>query len=241
MGENGAEVELSVPSRPRDPSSLLMAIAMSGATCLLLGLAISLLEVPRAQRRVSGPRNTQELDVQLETVAALPPSPLISAAVPTPATIVTARAKPVPNVLHTTALVLTEPQAGDADSTADNASVTTPGDTHGSGGGPTTPAPPEPELEIIPFGPGMTPPRQLHGPSPAYTAQALASRVQGKTLIRCVIEAAGSVRDCRVIKPLPILDEATCHALLASRFAPATFRGRAVSVSYLFTFDFKLP
>ena len=94
---------------------------------------------------------------------------------------------------------------------------------------------------VIPFGQGMTRPTQIAGTQPQYNAQAIAARVEGKVLVRCVITVEGTVRDCKVIKGVPMLDEITLAALRSSRFTPITYRGKPESVEYLFTFNFKLP
>jgi protein TonB len=116
------------------------------------------------------------------------------------------------------------------------------GHAHGQGDrARATSEPATPPAEVLPFGDGMTRPRLLAGRQPAYTTQALAARVEGKLIIRCVITERGDARDCRIVKPLPLLDRAAVQALVESRFAPATFRGQSVAVNYLFTFDFELP
>ena len=93
----------------------------------------------------------------------------------------------------------------------------------------------------IPFGQGMTRPEQIGGSPPQYTREAIAARVEGKVLVRCVITVEGSIRDCKIIKGVPILDEISLAALRSSRFTPVTYRGKPESVQYLFTFNFKLP
>jgi protein TonB len=93
----------------------------------------------------------------------------------------------------------------------------------------------------LPFGLGMTRPVQTSGSAPAYTREAIAARVEGKVIVRCVINVRGAVQDCKVIKGVPMLDTISVSALLASRFTPVTYQGRAEAVQYLFTFNFKLP
>jgi len=94
---------------------------------------------------------------------------------------------------------------------------------------------------VLPFGAGMTRPQQIAGGPPGYTPQAIAARVEGKLLVRCVITASGEVQNCNVIKGLPMLDQAVLDSLRKSRFTPVTLQGRPVAVQYLFTFNFKLP
>jgi protein TonB len=95
--------------------------------------------------------------------------------------------------------------------------------------------------QVLPFGPGMTRPVQIGGAAPSYTREALAARVEGKVLVRCVITATGEVTQCQVIKGLPMLTDVVLASLRSSRFTPVHYRGVAQAIQYLFTFNFKLP
>jgi periplasmic protein TonB len=93
----------------------------------------------------------------------------------------------------------------------------------------------------LPFGLGMTRPTQIAGEPPQYSREALAARVQGKVLVKCVITVQGAIQDCKVIKGVPMLDQITLESLRKSRFTPVMYQGRPEAVQYLFTFNFKLP
>jgi protein TonB len=95
--------------------------------------------------------------------------------------------------------------------------------------------------QVLPFGPGMTRPVQIGGAPPTYTREALAARVEGKVLVRCVISIAGEVTNCQVIKGVPMLTDVVLASLRASRFTPVHYRGVPQAIQYLFTFNFKLP
>ncbi|MEO8181000.1 MAG: energy transducer TonB [Deltaproteobacteria bacterium] len=95
--------------------------------------------------------------------------------------------------------------------------------------------------QILPFGPGMTRPRQISGRKPEYTRQAIAARVQGKVLARCVITSTGAVEDCQLIKGVPLLTDIVLDRLHESRFEPVTYQGRPRSIRYVFTYNFELP
>jgi len=154
-----------------------------------------------------------------------------------------------PREAHTELVAATAPVADAPLSTATASdSVDSPvssassrsGDANGSVTAPLPLIPPKTDV-TLPFGPGMTPPRRLSGEEPKYTAQALAARIEGKVIVRCVLTTTGAVRSCRVVEPLAELDGAAVRALEASRFTPVTFQGRPTAVTYLFTFDFRLP
>ncbi|WP_375769490.1 energy transducer TonB [Archangium gephyra] len=88
--------------------------------------------------------------------------------------------------------------------------------------------------DVLPFGAGMTRPEKLEGPPPAYTVNALAARVQGLMVVKCVITQTGWVTRCRIIKPLPLLTDAVLMSLYQQRYTPVTFQGRPVQVDYTF-------
>jgi periplasmic protein TonB len=102
------------------------------------------------------------------------------------------------------------------------------------------PPPPPPTNAVIPFGAGMERPRLMAGSPPGYSKQARAASVEGTVLVKCVITTSGSLRDCRIIKGLPFLDEQVLDALASQRYTPVTFQGRPVDVEYVLTFKFKL-
>lgn len=95
--------------------------------------------------------------------------------------------------------------------------------------------------QVLPFGPGMTRPRQIAGGTPSYSREALAARVEGKVLVRCVIQTSGEVQDCQVLKGVPMLTDVVLASLRTSRFSPVIYRGVPQAIQYLFTFNFKLP
>jgi protein TonB len=60
-------------------------------------------------------------------------------------------------------------------------------------------------------------------------------------LIHCVITVEGEVRDCRVLRGLPFMDEAAVEALQRRRYRPATRNGQPVEVVYPFRIHLRLP
>jgi len=100
----------------------------------------------------------------------------------------------------------------------------------------------EPPRGVVPFGEGMSRPVMMHpGRTTTYTREAIAARVEGVSIVRCVITAEGSVERCKVIKPLPFMDEAVVEHLQSQRFQPVTYQGHPVSVGYNFSVRLTLP
>ncbi|WP_164017149.1 energy transducer TonB [Pyxidicoccus trucidator] len=122
---------------------------------------------------------------------------------------------------------------GDENSTAIGVPLI-PGLTGGTGQGGTG-------TEVLQFGQGMTPPVLMGGTPIDYTPAARAARVEGTLIAKCVVTVEGRVRDCRLIKGLPHMDESVVDALESRRYRPVTYQGRAVSVSYVFTVRLSLP
>jgi TonB family protein len=95
--------------------------------------------------------------------------------------------------------------------------------------------------DTLPFGAGMTRPERLSGPIPQYTKEALEKRSEGLMIVKCIITREGEVRNCRIVKPLPFMEEAVLDALYQSRYKPVTLEGKPVQVDYTFNIRLSLP
>ncbi|XXF80757.1 energy transducer TonB [Myxococcaceae bacterium GXIMD 01537] len=95
--------------------------------------------------------------------------------------------------------------------------------------------------DVLAFGDGMSPPKLLSNPGIELPREALVARVEGTVVAKCVITLEGEVDGCRIIKGLPLVDEAVRAALESRRYSPVTFQGRAVSVSYSFNIHIRQP
>jgi len=93
----------------------------------------------------------------------------------------------------------------------------------------------------LPYGEGMSRPEQLDGKEIAYTREALAARIQGTMLVKCTITKAGRVENCRVLKPLPHMEQAVLEALTSRVYKPILYQGQAVAVDYVFNLKLALP
>jgi serine/threonine-protein kinase len=93
----------------------------------------------------------------------------------------------------------------------------------------------------MPYGEGMSRPVQLDGKEIAYTREALEARVEGTMLVKCTITRQGHVENCRVIKPVPHMDEAVVEALQSRVYKPILYKGQPVMVDYVFNIKLQLP
>jgi periplasmic protein TonB len=163
-------------------------------------------------------------------------TPRAQAAKPPPADLAHAAVKPDATPIST------EASAGGSGPQAD----APPGPTGNGSGGNGKGDGPDPGgggggMVVVPMMPGMARPVRISGADPAYTPQALQARIEGKVHVKCNVMVDGSVRSCQIVKGLPHMDQAVLQALSAQRYQPAMFQGRPVSVSYVFSFNFKLP
>jgi protein TonB len=86
---------------------------------------------------------------------------------------------------------------------------------------------------VTPYGPGVTIPTLISRVDPKYTVQAMQLRVQGATLIECVVQADGTVGDARILRSLDRrygLDEEGLRAVRLWRFKPGLLNGKPVPV-----------
>ena len=88
--------------------------------------------------------------------------------------------------------------------------------------------------EVLPFGEGMTRPvpesSSVKDYPIEYTREAREAKIEGTMLLKCVILVDGSVRDCKIIKPLPHMADAVMAAVPKWKFSPVTFQGKPVNV-----------
>jgi periplasmic protein TonB len=97
--------------------------------------------------------------------------------------------------------------------------------------------------DVVPFGEGMTRPtydqsQLVHN---LYTREATEARVEGMMIVKCNVLTDGTVKNCRVLKPLPHLSEAVINRIQSMRVQPASFQGRPIAIDYVFNFQFRLP
>ena len=93
----------------------------------------------------------------------------------------------------------------------------------------------------VPFQEGMPRPVEFKGKDIIYTREALAARIEGMMVVKCVITKQGKVENCRIIKGLPHMNEAVMRALQARVYKPITLQGRPVAVDYVFNIRLVAP
>jgi TonB family protein len=84
-------------------------------------------------------------------------------------------------------------------------------------------------------------PKKITDVKPVYPAIAKAANVQGVVIMEARIEPDGSVSDARVIKSIPLLDQAALDAVKQWRFTTPLANGEPTAVLTTVTIDFRLP
>ena len=113
---------------------------------------------------------------------------------------------------------------------------------------PPPPPPPPPPADAglvggqtpLRLGGDMKPPLKIKNVSPVYPPDAKEARVTGVVIIEATIDAAGLVRDTRVIQSVPLLDEAAVEAVRQWEFTPTLVNGEPVPVVVTITVNFTL-
>jgi TonB family protein len=97
------------------------------------------------------------------------------------------------------------------------------------------------DLQVIPIGKGVTPPRRVSGPDPDLSTEARQLGYKGAIGLLIVVDKTGQVRNIRVSKPLGLgLEHKAVEAVTKWRFNPAEKDGQPVAVELGVQVDFHL-
>lgn len=107
---------------------------------------------------------------------------------------------------------------------------------------PTMPLlPPPPAVtRPLPVGGRIRPPAKVRHVPPLYPPIAQQARVDGIVIIEAIIGADGRVKDARVLKSVPLLDDAALAAVRQWEFSPTTLNGVPVPVIMTVRVNFTL-
>ncbi len=95
--------------------------------------------------------------------------------------------------------------------------------------GPARALPPAPDGAVR-VGGNVPPPRKLHHVDPVTPELARAARVQGVVIVEIMVGTDGAVKDARILRSIPVLDQAALDAVRQWRFEPPLVNGQAVPV-----------
>jgi TonB family protein len=97
------------------------------------------------------------------------------------------------------------------------------------------------ELNPVRIGGTVKQPMKIRDVKPVYPPIARDAHVQGVVIIEALIGTDGSVETARVLRSIPLLDEAALDAVRQWRFAPTTIDGVPQSTIMTLTVNFVLP
>ena len=101
-------------------------------------------------------------------------------------------------------------------------------------------APPAvPDAPIRPGG-DVAPPEKIKDVRPVYPPLAVAAGVSGVVIIEAIITREGTVRDPKVLRSVPLLDQAALDAVRQWRYTPTRLNGVPVEVVITVTVNFTL-
>jgi TonB family protein len=95
-------------------------------------------------------------------------------------------------------------------------------------------------LTPIRVGGNVRQPTKVADVKPVFPAEAQAARVQGVVIIEALIDPSGSIANARVLRSIPMLDEAALGAVSRWRFTPTQVNGAPASVVMTVTVNFTL-
>lgn len=96
------------------------------------------------------------------------------------------------------------------------------------------------QLNPVRIGSGIQAPAKIRDVPPVYPPIAQASRVQGVVIIEAVIDEMGQVADARVLRSIPLLDQAALEAVRQWQYTPTLLNGQPKAVLMTLTVNFKL-
>jgi periplasmic protein TonB len=120
------------------------------------------------------------------------------------------------------------------------AGVLTFGTPTSIGGEPPPPVPPPAPASPLPVGGAISPPRKVFHVAPVYPDIARAAGITGVVILEAVIGEDGRVRDVRVLRSVPLLDQAAADAVRRWVFTPTLLNGQPVPVVMTVTVGFAL-
>lgn len=95
------------------------------------------------------------------------------------------------------------------------------------------------ENGVYRVGAGLPPPKKLDDVRPQYPIEANVAQIEGVVIAEVIIDETGRVTDARILRSIPLLDEAALQAVREWRFAPSIVDGRAVPVKMTVTVNFQ--
>ena len=96
------------------------------------------------------------------------------------------------------------------------------------------------QQQPVRVGGNVTAPERVRYVPPVYPGEAVSARVSGIVILEAVVGTGGDVSDAKVLKSIPLLDEAALDAVRQWRYTPTTLNGVPVPVIMTVTVNFTI-
>jgi protein TonB len=101
-------------------------------------------------------------------------------------------------------------------------------------------APPPPPVKPLRAGLHIAEPRKVRDVPPVYPMTAVMARLEGVVVIECLLDVRGRVQETKVLRGVPLLDEAALEAVRQWAYTPTLVNGEPVPVVLTVTVRFQL-
>jgi protein TonB len=214
------------------PLSIIAHVVLFGAVIIIPLMATDVLPTPPSMMAFVGAPPTPPP----------PPPPPPSAAPPpkTPTPVANPNAAPIEAPKQ---IVPETPSVGVSEGVPGGVEGGVPGGVMGGvvGGLPEAPPPPPPPPTApVRVGGAIKQPNKLKNVPPVYPPIAQSARVQGVVIIEATIGADGKVKDAKVLRSIPLLDQAALDAVKQWVFTPTLLNNVPVPVIMTVTVNFTL-
>jgi protein TonB len=105
---------------------------------------------------------------------------------------------------------------------------------------PLPPTPPASDARPVRVSTLLTPPTKLRDAAPVYPSIAQSARVQGDVIIEATIGIDGKVQNARILRSVPLLDQAAVAAVRSWEYTPTLLNGQPVAVIMTVTVRFRI-
>jgi protein TonB len=102
------------------------------------------------------------------------------------------------------------------------------------------PPPPPPPPKPRRVGGDLQAPALIHRVEPTYPGVAVSAKVTGLVILEATVDETGAVSDVKVLRPIPLLDEAAIKAVKQWRYQPLMLNGIPVPFILTVTLTFSL-
>jgi periplasmic protein TonB len=99
---------------------------------------------------------------------------------------------------------------------------------------------PPPPVAPLPVGGRIQRPQKIRDVQPIYPDLAQRARIEGIVIIEAIIGQTGQVQEARVLRGVPLLEDAALEAVRQWVYAPTLLNGQPIAVVMTVTVNFKL-